>query len=264
MHESSNALEMSLSRAASDPASRPEFYKTLLASEILVLGFTDTPEEGHFTVPEGSKLSIVKWEKNDGTPVIPFFTSLAALQSALNQMARFVAMPAKSFLEITRGTHLILNPKSSYGKEFFPNEVEALLNTGMNQVPTRRVVQKKGTQVLLGQPATYPEEMVSALTTLLSKHSNVKAAYLCLMQSPDSGDKPSLVIGFEGEGDLTQVMNEAGSVATDTAPRGESVDFVELIRNDPGISAYMYQSVKPFYEQTWGMKLRASFSPSWT
>src|SRR3546814_17358441 len=111
------------------------------------------------------------------------------------------------------GATLVLDPASIHVKEFFPNEIEALLTTGMNQSPQTRVVQK-ATQVLLGQPANYPAEMVSALTILLAKHRGVKAAYLCLMHDASTQEKPSLVVGFEGEG-LERAMQEAGSVTAD-------------------------------------------------
>ena len=260
VHEPSNDLERKLMLAADNPASRPEFYKALMASEVFVIGFTDSESEGVKTIPAGAKLSIVNWEKNDGTPIIPFFTSLEALQRALKEESKFVALPAKSFFEMTLGSFLVLNPSSPYGKEFFPSEIDALLKTGMNNAPQTRVVQKE-TKVLLGQPANYPTEMVSALSALLAKHSAVKAAYLCLMHDPSSAEKPSLVVGFEGETDLTEAMKEAGSVAADTAPKGELVDFAVLKRGEQGISDYMFQSVKPFYERTWGAKLRSLFSP---
>jgi hypothetical protein len=154
---------------------------------------------------------------------------------------------------------LVLNPASSHGKEFLPNEIEALLATGMNQAPQTRVVQKP-TQVLLGQPDEYPAEMVSALTALLAKHSSVKAAYLCLMHDPSFQDRPGLVVGFEGEAGLERAMQEAGSVAADTVPKGHTVDFVTVVRGDKGLSTYFIESVKPFYERKWGAKLKVLFN----
>ena len=256
-----NELEQKLARAADDPASRPEFYKALLAAEVFVIGFSDTSGEGRSTIPEGAKLSITTWQKNDGTPIVPFFTSLESLQRALKEEARFIAMPAKSFFEITLGSFLVLNPSSPYGKEFFPEEIKALLETGMNHAPKTRVVQKE-TKVLLGQPANYPSGMVSALSALLSKHPVVKAAYLCLMHDAASSEKPTLVVGFDGDGDLAEAMREAGSVAVDTAPKGELVDFVVLKKHERGISDYMFKSVKPFYERGLAGKLRSFFSPA--
>jgi len=256
-----NPLETALARAADEPATRPEFYRVLLESEIYIIGHIDAPGEGLATIPAGAKLSIVNMKKKDGTPFVPFFSSLEALQRTLKEEARFVAMPARSFFEVTRGSTLILNPAASYGKEFFSNEIDAILATGLNHVATQRVV-KKATKVLLGQPANYPSEMVSALTGLLAKHTNIKTAYLCLMHDPEAMPAPTLIVGLAGDGDIKTAIREAGSVAADTAPRGEPVDFVELKRGDTGISEYFFQSVKPFYERSWGAKLRYMFSPA--
>lgn len=249
MIEPVNELERKLILAADNPASRPEFYEALMASNVYVIGFTDSEGEGSGIIPAGAKLSIVNWEKNDGTPITPFFTSLEALQRALKEESKYVALPARDFFEMTLGSFLVLNPASPHGKEFFPHEIEALLDTGMNHVSQTRVVQKE-TKVLLGQPANYPSEMVSALTELLAKHSAVKAAYLCLMQDPSIGEKPTLVVGFEGDQDLTEAMKQAGSVAADTAPKGELVDFTVIKRGEKGIGDYMLNSVEPFYERT--------------
>lgn len=260
MSNPSNDLERKLILAADNPVSRPEFYKALMASDVYVIGFTDYEGEEIRTTPTGTKLSIVNWKKKDGTPIIPFFTSLEALQRALKEESKYVVLPAKSFFEMTLGSFLMLNPASPYGKEFFPDEIHALLETGMNHAPQTRVVQKE-TKVLLGQPANYPSEMVSALKSLLAKHSAVKAAYLCLMHDQSTSEKPSLVVGFVGDRDLAEAMKEAGSVAADTAPKGDLVDFVVLKKGESGISDYMLKSVKPFYERIWGAKLRSLFSP---
>jgi hypothetical protein len=190
----------------------------------------------------------VNWEKKDGTHVIPFFASLGALRLAIEEQQPFLALPARVLFEMTQGTTLVLNPASDHAKEFQPDEIRALLATGMNQAPQARIV-REPTQVLLGQPAEYPERMVAALAAVLAKHPSVRAAYLCLMQDPSQAE-PSLVVGFEGDGGLDEAMRQAGSVAADTAPRGIAVDFVEVLPGDAGISAYFRQSVRPFYERS--------------
>jgi len=260
MKGAQNSLEMALARAAAEPATRPAFYRLLLESEVYVIGHTDVPGDGNTTIPAGANLSIVNWEKKDGKPFIPFFSSLEALQRVLKAEARFVAMPARNLFETTRGATLILNPALSHGKEFFPAEIDALLTTCVNHVATERVVQK-ATQVLLGQPANYPSEMVASLTSLLAKHPSIKAAYLCLMHDAESSSAPVLVVGFDGDGDMKAAMREAGAVAADTAPQGQPVDFVEIKHGDSGVSEYLLGSVKPFYERSWGAKIRAMFPP---
>jgi hypothetical protein len=253
-----NLLEVALARAASDPASRPEFYKLLLESEVFVIGHTDAGKEGSIEVPAGAKLSIVNWQKQDGSSFIPFFSSINSLQNALKEEANFVAMPARSFFEATRGATLVMNPASNHGKEFFPHEIEALLATGLNHTATRRTIDKAAT-VLLGQPAKYPSEMVASLTRFLAKHPTVQAAYLCLMQDPAADQ--SLVVGFLGDGDLSAAMREAGAVAADTAMPGTPVDFVEIKRGEKGIGSYFLESVQPFYQRSFGTKLRSMFAP---
>ncbi|GAB3437480.1 enhanced serine sensitivity protein SseB C-terminal domain-containing protein [Massilia solisilvae] len=239
-------LESALATAAADPAARPEFYRILLESEIYVLGSSNAPGEGGQTLPAGATLSLAQWKKADGTAVIPFFASMEALQRALKEPAQYLAMPARAFFEMTSGARLVINPASDYAKEFAPHEIAALLRTGVNSTLAVDEVHEPR-KVLLGQPAEYPAAMVTALAKLMARHASVKGAYLCLMHDPSASDKPALVVGLEGEGDLVQVIQEAGSVAADTAPTGWPVNFVEIKRGQPGIARHMFTAVSPFY-----------------
>jgi hypothetical protein len=251
-------LERALERAANDPASRPDFYRTLMESEVFVIGRSGAITGQHALIPAGAKVEIVHWEKQDGTPVVPFFTSLEALRRSLKEESNFMALSVRGFFEMVKGRTLVLNPASPYGKEFFPNEVESLLSAGVNHVPTPRIVET-ATQVLLGQPSAYPTQMVTSLKALLAKHANVRAAHLCLMQEPSS-QSPSLVVGFEGDGDISRAMADAGAVAADTAPRGTPVDFIEIVPGESGLSKYFLSAGTPFYRRTFGSALKGLFS----
>jgi len=248
MQTEDNVLEIALELAAAEPAHRPEFFRLLLESTIFILGSSDQMDEGSVTLKANTQIQIKNWVKPDGSSVIPFFSSLRALQLAIQSDEQYIALPARTFFEITRGAELILNPRSEYGKEFTRTEVEALLSEGVSRLPEQRVVEKD-TQVLLGQPSNYPTAMVASLTTLLAKHSNVKAAYLALMHDVSMDDKPHLIVGIEAEGDFENVIREAGTVAADTAPKGEPVDLIRLIRGEPGLGQYFLEEVKPFYER---------------
>lgn len=254
-----NALESALVAAAEDPASRPAFFRLLLDSTIYVIGFTDAPEAvGRVTVAAGSELSIAHRQNADGNPYIPFFTSLEALQQASDPETRYVALPARAFFEMTLGALLVLNPASDHGKEFFPQEIETLLATGMNQALTPRVVQKK-TPVLLGQPAEYPTEMVSVLARFFGRRPAVKRAFLGLMHDPASDEAPVLLVALEGDGDLEPVLREVGAVVSGSAPQGQPVDFTRITPGSPGVGEYFFQGVEPFYVRKPGSKLRAFF-----
>jgi len=248
MQMEENALEIALALAASEPAHRPEFFRLLLDSTVFILGCSDELQEGSVTLKAHTKIQIQNWAKPDGSPVIPFFSSLRALQLAIKGDETYIALPARTFLEMTRGAELILNPRSPYGKEFTPEEVEALLTEGVNRVPTRRVVEQD-TQVLLGQPKDYPTKMVASLSTLLAKHSNVKAAYLALMLDKSANEKPHLIVGIEADGDYENVLREAGTVAADLVADGETVDFLRVTRGDKGVGEYLIEEVTPFYER---------------
>jgi len=253
-----NKLERALKRAGDDPASRPDFYRILLDSEVYAIGHSDSPSKGHAEISAGGKLSIATWEKNDGTAITPFFTSLETLRLSLKQKTSFLAMPAKNFLKIMKGKSLILNPSSAYSKEFFPSEVEALLSSGVNHVAPERIVQE-ATQVLLGQPANYPTRMVTALKAFLPRHPNIHAAHLCLMQELDANATPSLIVGFKGSGNVKFAMKEAGAVAADTAQPGTPLNFMEIIEGESGISAHLL-SVDAFYQRKWTAKLKSLLS----
>ncbi|WP_313698433.1 SseB family protein [Pantoea sp.] len=69
-------LETALKLATDHPAERPEFYRVLLASA-LYLPCTSGREvgEGKVELKAGENISIQLWEKPDGTPVIPVFSS---------------------------------------------------------------------------------------------------------------------------------------------------------------------------------------------
>lgn len=254
--EKESPLEAALRRAAEEPGYRPEFYRLLLESSVLILGHSNGTTNRAQTLEAGETISIQNWLRDDGSPAIPFFTSLTALRRSIEQEVTYMALPARSLFEITKGSPLVLNPKSSYGKEFFPNEIEALLSDRVNQLPKQRVAYK-ATEVILGQPADYPSKMVDSLTLLLSKRSHVKAAYLALMHDPSQDSKPHLVVGIEVDGEIEHVIHEAGVVASDSAPNGGPVDLMRVERGDLGLSEYFVREVKPFYERRWGNTLKS-------
>lgn len=253
-----NSLEVALRLAADTPSHRPEFYSILLESSVYVLSPQNELFSGVQKLEAGEKISIQNWVGGDGSPVIPFFTSLNTLQKAIETESSFMELPAKALFEMTKGASLVLNPKSPYGKEFFPNEIEALLSNGVNRLPEKRITTEE-TKVLLGQPANYPTQMTDSLAALFSKRSNVKAAYLALMHNPSQDEKPHFLIGIEAEQDIEKIIREAGVVAGDTALCGEPVDLVRIERHDQGLSQYFIQQVKPFYKRNWSGAVKSAF-----
>ena len=250
MSETKNELEALLEKAATEPGHRPAFFRTLLESTVWVPG---AAAEGEPIVEE-SAVDLQHWEKDDGASVIPFFSSLEALQQAVEDEQSFVVMPARTLFAMTLGETLFLNAKLATGKEFMPNEIRHLLGEEGSPLSTQTVLEG-GESLLLSEVAEPPAQMIDSLTTLFKTMKTVRRAFLCSIK--DSADAPAnLLIGIEAEGDIEEVIQAAGSVATDTLPGDEPVDLCQVVEGEKGISHFMIAHITPFYEKRWGSFLR--------
>ncbi|MFP1730959.1 enhanced serine sensitivity protein SseB [Lonsdalea quercina] len=250
-----NTLEEALIRAATEPAHRPEFFSELMTATVYVLGNSDgNTTFGEQTLQAGSHVHLQHWEKPDGTSAIPFFSSLEALQSAITEEQSFLALPARALFELTQGAVLFLNPKLPYGKEFLPQEVEHLLAGEGTGLVTKKVIEED-TQVLIGQPAEMPAQMIDSLTQLFAKYPGVRRAFLVQIKEPDE-EQPHLLVGIDVDEDVEAIIQAAGTVASDTLPDDRPIDLCVVADNEPGISHYMIKHTTPFYERKWGSFLR--------
>ena len=250
MSETKNELETLLEQAATEPAHRPAFFRTLLESTVWVPGTAADDQQ----VVDDSALELQHWEKDDGTSVIPFFTSLEALQQAVTTEQAFVAMPVRTLFEMTLGETLFLNAKLPTGKEFTPREISHLIGEEGNPLSTQEVLEG-GSALLLSEVAEPPAQMVEALTTLFKTLKTVKRAFLCSIKE-HADEQPNLLIGIEAEGDIEEIIHAAGSVATDTLPGDEPIDICQVVEGEKGISHFMLAHITPFYEKRWGSFLR--------
>lgn len=250
MSETKNELETLLEQAATEPAYRPAFFRTLLDSTVWVPG---NAAEGEAVVEE-SALDIQHWEKDDGTSVIPFFTSLSALQQAIDDEQAFVVMPARTLFEMTLGETLFLNAKLPTGKEFTPREISHLVGEEGSPLSQQEVLEG-GTALLLSEVAEPPAQMVDSLTTLFKSIKTVKRAFICSIKEQADAQE-NLLIGIEAEGDIEEIIHAAGSVATDTLPGDEPIDICQVAEGEKGISHFMLAHITPFYERRWGSFLR--------
>lgn len=252
-------LETALKLAADHPAERPEFYRVLSDSSLYVLGSSGgATGDGEVELKAGENISIQHWEKPDGTPVIPVFSSLATLQRAISQESKYMKLPARAFFEMTRGEGVFLNPRSDYGKEFVPEEIEAMLAEGTGRLPQTRVVEEE-TQVLVGVPAVVPDRLLKELSAWFAKCPGVSRAFLVLMHDPSVDDKPHYLVGVEMSGDVQEVMRGAGLVAADTSPDGQAVDLMRLGQNDKGLDSHIRSQFTPFYVRSMKQKLKGMF-----
>jgi len=249
MFEPDNHLEHSLVKAVTDPSHRPQFYRDLLVSDIFVVNAGGESFDIHDGVlQQGANIQFQSWQR-DGESWLPVFSSLNRLQQSLQTETTYLRLNAKSFFEITRGANVILNPNLDYGKEFTAAEIASILDGSIFRAGQGYTVEKE-TQVLIGQPAAYPTELVNALCRLFPKHPKVKAAYLAHLFNPERDEPAHTLIGIEAAGDWDAIVGDAGMVAKEAMPDKEIVDFVRVSPDDTGVSQYMLHKTKPFYKKS--------------
>lgn len=257
--KASRQLEFLLERATHEPAYRPEFYQRLMDAHVLVISGDEKPggqDEMH--LKEGDTVNLVQWPREDGTNVLPFFTSVEMLQKAIDREVSYLSLPARALFQMTEGTMLVINPFSDFGKEFTPEEISTLLAGGIPGGHAEEKTIQKDTQVLLGQPKNYPGRLVESLTTLFAQEQALQKAYLAQMFNPSEGQvKPHLIIGLQAESKAAfgELLKKVGAVATDCLPDGDVVDFIFIEPDAPadetGVAGYMIRETKPFYEARW-------------
>jgi hypothetical protein len=252
MFEPVNSLEKSLMNAATNPSSRPQFYRDLLEADIFVIQYGKSNLNiQNEVLQEGTQLKIQHIER-DGIAWLPIFSSLQRLQQSLRSEANYLQFKARDFFEITRGAHVILNPGFDYGKEFVPQEIAGMLDGSIFK-PTQTYVTPKDTKVLIGQPAKYPHELVKVLSEYFARNKSVNRAYLVLFHNPESGEKPHLLIGIDASGDWEKVFGDAGMIGSEVMGKEEPIDFIRL--DQPGFSQRIINSTKPFYQKSLLKKL---------
>lgn len=242
---SANRLERLLKDAFGDPGHRPEFYRLLLESDLFVIGKTSRGEAGEYVAgPGGENVSIAGWQK-DGKTLIPVFTSLERLNESVTQPTTYVQLNGRALLEILdRGATVLLNPGCSVGKELVPDEIRALLDGTLFDLP-KTLPLKAGTRFALTRPAKEPEALLDALRTLLAKHEAIQAAFAAEVTLSESADPPHLLIGLLGDGDVHGAIAEANLVAKNLLKPGEPVDFLDIGADEA--SLHLVNETKPFY-----------------
>jgi hypothetical protein len=240
-----NPLEEALMRANKSAMARREFHRLLLESELIVIGRV----EGRDSVPkdsvlaQGEKLQIASTER-DGKRYIPVFSSMARFKDYLKKDAGYIALKGRALFEMTRGATLLLNLGADFGKELLPDEIETIL-ARKTAVP---IVADQPLEILVAQPAVYPQALVDALKRSFAARPELLAAYLVQIGFP--GRPPYTLIGVETIGDWQAVSAEIGRIAAEAAP-GTTVNAVQIDRNEPeGVMASLLQTEPFFFRRT--------------
>ena len=236
---SENELEIALVKAVKTPAAAPDFYRLLLASDLLVLGTAEGREDAAepFSLAPGSKLNLVPGLK-DGVQYLPVFSSLPRMQAYVQQESKYLCVNGRALLELTRGAPVILNPGSEYGKELSPQEVTQLLDGAKPNGEPRTITGE----------AEYPLALVAALTTVFESRPDIIAAWMIQVTFVDRAKQPHPLVGIETTGDWPSLL-QAIETAADTHVPGLVFDIQRVDRHQPaGMTGALLQA-PPFYQR---------------
>lgn len=246
-----NPLEELLVRAATDPAARPDFYRELRRSTLFVITPEAPARETTRITTQSTSVAIVEWQGPSG-PFVPIFSSRERLEEIAKRTGRaigFLGMEgAKLFEVLTQRTEAaVLNPGLPYGKDLTPDEIRRLADGSIAARAEQRVLKEK-TQILLGQPAVFPQTLVDALDRLFQQRDTVEAAYVAQVLFQDGVDAPHPIVGLSST-NYTRDVADAGLVAQEARDQ-LPVDFVDMRAESDGvIERYLRENTKPFFER---------------
>ena len=244
-----NELEHVLIAAATEPSARSTFYRLLLESQLFAINASsnlpDPASAGQVRVAGENQVLQLQAMDVNGIPHVVIFTSEQALSRAINGQRQYVSLAGRDLLASLRGSHLILNPGSDYGKQITPGEIAAILDGAVLGAQTHTVAQ--GVGIRLGQPARYPQSLVDALNSLFRTTKGVRAAYLGLMQEIESGVPPHIVVGIEHGGDWGELLREVVAEIRDVPCADPPIDVVPM--DDGPVAQYLRSRSQPFYKR---------------
>jgi hypothetical protein len=250
-----NRLEELLLAAANDVSMRPQFYRELLNFDLYVLGEAVGPSKD---LGGGQRESLGQDLRAQGYNVgsrmlVALFSSEERIREALDSkafdQAKYIRMNARALFEsFPQGTPFILNPKSSFGKEFEPQEVKAILDGSIFQKPKSSSI-SPGEQYYLGKPAIVPQKLIAALSAYFQKSDVVKEAYLAEIYVPSSGDEPHLILGIglrtNASRRLDDILPEIGMILEGITGGKEPVDIIEMGTGQ--LQSFIREQTEPFF-----------------
>ena len=240
------------------PGLRPEFYRTLLASEIYIL-VPRRPDRTRF-VPAGSELLVIEWLRPDGVYIVPFFTSLNTLRKGAPDATSAAPFMVRELFTVLPDRPMHLNPHCEFGREFAPIEIQMLLSQGMIG-RADKFSQEEYRHTVVDAVMDPPDETISALITLYSRTPMVEAAYLVRVSRPSSDMPSTLLIALELDaiGEESEIVLSSSAIIGDTY-RGEELVDLAFIKHNPVMWDEVRRLARPFYDRSWGGRLSTTES----
>jgi hypothetical protein len=225
-----NELEKAMLRAASDISARPDFYRLLIDSELVLLGEL------------GERMSLETVE-NQGRKFHPAFTALKRLTAFAPPGMPYFSLPGRVLFDATRGAPFVLNPGSELGKTLSPEEIAMALDAN-------RPAQG---DLMVALPKVLPKKLVQALCVLFTSRSQIRAAHLVFVAREGIDTEGHPMIGLEADGDAPRLAHEIIEIYKAVYP-GKPIEVVFVDPAGPLAPLQKHLlSVPPFYRRTLAM-----------
>lgn len=157
-------------------------------------------------------------------------------------ISRYEDLKAMVLKDTEKVTGFVINP---YGQnivitpelmQYFSQRISGLVS---------EIVIEKETQVMLGQPANYPHEMVNALSDFFKNHKEVERAYLFLAHK-EGDEKPNLLFIIDSTIEKATLFPQVAAVAKDYLGKDEYIDMIPM-NTEFGKDAT--KNATPFYKK---------------
>jgi hypothetical protein len=220
-----------------------EFYRQVLSEDLIIITYNSESQEGQHDLHQQSSVNIVTYPEGQ----IPVFTSVDRIydKGVINEQVQYILMKGSDLFAMAKDATFIMNPYSDTCKEFLPEEVRKMLT----QSETKNgLYMEKVSDIQIGQPHNYPNEMLKNLSDFFSTRKEVLSAYIGWIFNPKANKEPHYIIGIKANDDSKTLVAAACDIAMEALPQNEAVDIVVLNRRSI-ISDYLIHKTKPFYQR---------------
>ena len=238
--EPENPLESALLRATTDAGARPEFYRLLMASNLIVAG------DAGRRVPAGAALKLrsndrlqLAFASRGGRDFHPIFSSMSRLEHFAPQGIEHFRLLGRDLFTTARGTPFVLNPGSKFGKELAPDEIAYWLS----QLVGRRLRKDDFETVVASR--THPARLTKALGILFVNRQVTTAR---LAEIHRDGSEPRRVLAVETDSNWRKLSREI-AVAVDAATPDFALELVRLNTTARDPLTRKLLAISPFYER---------------
>lgn len=224
------------------------FYNAFFNAELFIPTHT-MPKSDQQRRADDESISPI-FVESEGVQYLMLFDSKERLSAWAQREVGFVAMPGHAVVEMMNTDfHWALNAGTEYMKTFVPDEIQWLKEIIANSKGQKTSL-AKGTNVLIGTPATIPEGLVESLSKNLARNNEIKRAYLGQVHYETQGEKPHLALVLDAN-ELQQSTIDAIRKDLAIATKGflgESEYIDIMFKNESGVANEITKMVKPFYE----------------